>query len=365
MSPTISGRFFTEWEVHVCGFVTRSARAPVLAFRWPQDEYETTAPHSLIVREENIVKQRTNVFAFFLLAAIGAACQCAQAANLSVNCEKHESISKALRLLAKTNPQGPNKITVSGDCNENLVVQSMDRLTLITGNGASITDSSSGSSAVVDIEDSHSVSLQGFTLNGGNEGVNCGSASVCYLTSNTIQDGVGNGVFLSGGSHAFLESNVIQNNGGRGSTVSGGSQMFSSNDVFQGNAAPGVDVGGSYFQASNSNFLNNAVGLRVGLSTVQLRGGTISGNLGDGMTLLGSASVAFFGPTITGNGANGVHLEDGAFAGFVAANVTGNLSGLDVDCEPQLPITRFVDRTGGITNCVESAANTASRQTTK
>ena len=95
--------------------------------------------------------------------------------------------------------------------------------------------------------------------------------------------------------------------------------MFSSNDVFQGNAAPGVDVGGSYFQASNSNFLNNAVGLRVGLSTVQLRGGTISGNLGDGMTLLGSASVAFFGPTITGNGANGVHLEDGAFAGFVAA----------------------------------------------
>ena len=133
--------------------------------------------------------------------------------------------------------------------------------------------------------------------------------------------------------------------------------MFSSNDVFQGNAAQGVDVGGSYFQASNSNFLNNAVGVRVGLSTVQLAGGTISGNLGDGMTLLGSASVAFFGPTITGNGGNGVHLEDGAFAGFVAADITGNLSGLDVDCAPQFPITRFVERTGGITNCVESASN--------
>ena len=303
------------------------------------------------------MKQRTNVFAFFLLAAIGAASQYAQAANLSVNCEKHESISKALRLLAKTNPQGPNKITVSGDCNENFVVQSMDRLTLITGNGASITDSSSGSSAVVDIEDSHSVTVQGFTLNGGNGGVNCGSASVCYLTGNTIQDGVGNGIFLSGGSHAFLESNVIQNNGGRGSIVSGGSQMSSSNDVFQGNAAQGVDVGGSHFEASNSNFLNNGVGLRVGLSTVQLRGGTISGNLGDGMTLLGSASVGFFGPTITGNGGNGVHLEDGAFAGFVAASVTGNLSGLDVECAPQFPITRFVERTGGITNCVESASN--------
>jgi len=311
------------------------------------------------------MKQRSSVFALSLLVAIGTASQYAQAANLRVNCDKQESIGKALRLLANTNPQGPNKITVSGSCDGNLVIQSMDRLTLITDQGASITDSSGSTLPVVDIEDSHSVIVQGFTINGGNGGVNCGSASVCYLTGNTIQDSVGTGVFLSGGSHAFLQSNVIQNNGGRGSTVSGGSQMSSSNDVFQGNAAPGVDVSGSYFEASNSNFLNNAVGLRVGVSTVQLRGGTISGNFGDGMTLLGNASVAFFGPTITGNGGNGVHLEDGAFAGFIAANVTGNLSGLDVDCEPQFPITRFVDRTGGITNCVESTANNASRRTTK
>ena len=304
------------------------------------------------------MRQKARVFAFLLLVAIGAASQYAEAAHLSVNCDKHESISRVLRLLAKTNPQGPNKITVSGSCDENLVIQSMDRLTLITEKGASITDSSGGSLAVVGIEDSHSATVQGFTINGGGGGLTCGSASVCYLTGNTIQDGVGNGVFVSGGSNAFLESNVIQNNGGRGSIVSGGSQMSSINDVFQGNTAQGADVGsGSYFQTSNSNFLNNGVGLRVGTSTVQLGGGTISGNLGDGMILLGNASVAFFGPTITGNGGVGVHLEDGAFAGFVAANITGNLSGTDIDCAPQFPITRFVERTGGITNCVEPASN--------
>ena len=44
------------------------------------------------------------------------------------------------------------------------------------------------------------------------------------------------------------------------------------------------------------------------------------------------------------------------FAGFLAASITGNLSGLDVDCEPQFPITRFIDRTGAITNCGEPAA---------
>src|SRR5438874_12332924 len=237
------------------------------------------------------MKQRATLFAFFLLLAIGAAGQYAQAAHLSVNCDKHESISKVLRLLAKTNPQGPNRVTVSGSCEGNLVIQSMDRLTLITEQGASITDGSGATLPVVDIEDSHSVTVQGFTINGGNGGVNCGSASVCYLTGNTIQNGAGNGVFLSGGSHAFLQSNVIQNNGGRGSIVSGGSQMSSINDVFQGNTAQGADVGsGSYFQTSNSNFLNNGVGLRVGTSTVQLGGGTISGNLGDGMILLGNAS---------------------------------------------------------------------------
>ena len=308
------------------------------------------------------MKQRTIAFSFFLLLAIGAAVQHAQAANLSVNCDKHESLSQALRLLAKTSPQGPNRITVSGNCNENLVIKGTDRLTLITQNDASITDGSGGSSAVVDIEDSHSVTVQGFTINGGNGGVNCGSASVCYLTGNTIQDGIGARALVSGGSHAFLDSNVIQNSGGRGLIESGASQIFSSNDVFQGNAAEGAVLSGSYFEASNSNFLNNGVGVLVAGTGVQLRGGTISGNLGDGITLRASASVAFFGQTITGNGGNGVHLEDGAFAGFVGANVTGNLSGLDVDCEPQFPITRFVDRTGGITNCVESPS-TSQRKT--
>ena len=132
------------------------------------------------------MRQRATVLAFFLLVAIGSATQYAQAANLRVNCDKHESLRKALHLLANTNPQGPNTITVSGGCKANLVIHSMDRLTLITKTGASITDRSNGSSAVVDIEDSHSVTVQGFTINGV---VQCGTASVCYLTGNTIQAG--------------------------------------------------------------------------------------------------------------------------------------------------------------------------------
>jgi hypothetical protein len=94
----------------------------------------------------------------------------------------------------------------------------------------------------VNIEDSHSVTLQGFAINGGNPSVSCGASSVCYLTGNTIQDSAGIGVGVFASSHAFLESNVIQNNAFRGSTVLSGSQMFSRNDIFQSNGAQGVAV---------------------------------------------------------------------------------------------------------------------------
>src|SRR5215468_8400469 len=300
------------------------------------------------------MRQRSQMFALFLLVAIMAASQYAQAANLTVNCDKHESIPKALRLLATTNPQGPNTITVTGDCKTNLVIRSMDGLTLVSKKGASITDDSSGAMAVVDIEDSQRVTLQGFTIIGGAQGIQCSTASLCYLTGNTIQGPGRFGVNVVRGSRAFLDSNVMQE-WGRGAFINEGSQVFSSNDVFQDNGGSAIAVlAGSYFESVNSNFLNNGDGIEAG-GTVTLVGGLISGNSGDGVRLL-SGKVVFQGPTITGNGGVGVHLEDGAFAGFLAANITGNLSGLDIDCAPQFPITRFIDRTGGITNCVEAAS---------
>jgi hypothetical protein len=289
------------------------------------------------------MRQRTRFLGFFLLVAIGAASQCAQAANVTVNCDRKQTIHQTLKLLAATNPQGPNTITVLGRCRDNVVIRSMDRLTLITRRGASITDRSNGSLAVVDIEDSRSVTVQGFTINGGGTGVLCNTASICYLTGNTIQDGAGIGVFIGHLSQAFLESNVIQNNGFRGSSVNGHSQMFSSNDVFQGNGAQGVAViGGGYFEAANSNFLNNFVGVEAFLnSTVRVSGGTISGSVSDGVILLASAIASFGGMTVTANGGNGIHLEDGSLTVFFGTTVTGNSSSTDIECATQFPITRF------------------------
>jgi Right handed beta helix region len=329
--------------------------AACLAMSTPRINTNATKSTTLTeVREENIMRLNAKFFALFLLVAMGAASRCAQATNLTVNCDRHESLHKALRLLATTNPQGPNKITVLGSCKGNFVIQSMDRLTLITKTGASITDRSSGNLAVLDIEDSQRVTLQGFTINGGAQGILCNTASLCYLTGNTIQGPGHFGINVIKGSRAFLESNVIED-WVRGAFIDSGAQVFSSNDVFQSNGGSALVVlAAAYFESLNSKFDSNGVGIDAG-GTLTLNGGTISGNSSDGIRLL-SGKAVFLGPTITGNGGVGVHLEDGAFAGFLAASITGNLSGLDVDCEPQFPITRFIDRTGAITNCVEPAS---------
>ena len=232
------------------------------------------------------------------------------------------------------------------------MIQGMDRLTLITKNGASITDRSGGNLAGRGYRGLAKRNLQGFTINGGGPGIVCNTASLCYLTGNTIEGPGRFGVNVLGGSRVFLESNVIQN-WGRGAFINGSAQVFSSNDVFQGNGGSAIVVlSAAYFESLNSSFNNNGVGIEAG-----------------GMAVYSTAvlSVAtrrwhetprqhpamFGGPTITGNGGVGVHLEDGSFAGFLAANITGNLGGLDIECAPQFPITRFVERTGGITNCVE------------
>lgn len=303
------------------------------------------------------MRQRAQILALILLVAIGAAGQPAQAANLTVNCDRKETIHKAVRLLADSNPQGPNKITVSGSCKGNFAIQSMDRLTLIAKNGASLTDNSGGSLAVVDIEDSQRVTLQGFTINGGAQGILCNTASVCYLTGNKIQGpGGGFGVDVLKSSRAFLESNVIEN-WARGVFITGSAEVFSSNDVFHGNGGSGIAVlNRSYFESLNSSVDNNGVGIEAGGSGVFLGGGTISGNGSDGVRVLAASEAIFSGPTITANGGVGVLVQDASFAAFLAASITGNLSGMDIDCEPQFPMTRFVDRTGGITNCVEPAS---------
>src|ERR1700736_4678854 len=96
-----------------------------------------------------------------------AAAAAAHALTLKVNCGQKfglTTIGAAIKVIQSFEQPKPVTILVSGSCRENLVIQSIDRLTLTAVNGASITDASGGKLDVILIQDSRDVSINGFSI---------------------------------------------------------------------------------------------------------------------------------------------------------------------------------------------------------
>src|ERR1700676_2218872 len=266
------------------------------------------------------------------LCAITAA---AQGSRFHVNCDKGEKINKLLNTIAQAGAQPPIIINVN---------------------------------AAVTILNSSFVTLQGFLIQGGLDGVDCLQNSTCNLTGLTVENATGEGVRY-GRSEGVLTGNVFQNNGFRGVNVLNGSKVVVFGGVSQGNADAGFGiVSGSELALQNVACQNNVGGGVICLlgSSVRLLDSTITGNGGDGITLIdqanGSLEQSSTGNVVTGNAGNGVFLRDLSFARFVNTNnVSGNLTQPDVTCVPQFPATRGAATAGGTTDCVEPAGAKTAR----
>ena len=262
-----------------------------------------------------------HVLAAVCLFLVGAGL--AYAADVTVECNKKKttnftSINTALATLAK---QGPNTIHVSGPCKEAVVIDGFDNLTLIAaGPGTSISDptpSNLEDNDVVDILESRNVTVQGFTINGGVEGVACFQFSVCYLRELTVQGASDSGVFF-GRSSGFVDNSTITGSSGNGVSAQG--------------------------------------------SVVRLQGGnTINANGANGVVLRNTSTLAISGAdTITANGGNGVALGHLSFLRMGAATISGNAAP-DVNCSVTTAKTQGTGGSatpnlgGGTTNCTEPA----------
>lgn len=303
---------------------------------------------------------RPSRFTLVMIFAM-AFCAYAQAANVKVNCNTTGALSTINGALKLLDPQGPNTLTVSGSCHENVVIQSFDRLTLQAAPGASINDASNGTGEVITILDSQRITIQGFTINGGSESIICLSHSLCRLIGNTIQGSAGDSVSISR-ARAEFNGNVIQNNPGRGLTIREAGEAFTNGDTIQGNGLAGVEVLEGSFLFANATIVQNngGAGMRIAdHSTMRSIDNRVTGNVGSGIRLDGGSEVRFIGTTgnlVTGNGGNGVSINDLSFANFETPrnNISGNTTQPDVTCNPQFSATRGVANiSGGTTNCVE------------
>jgi hypothetical protein len=286
----------------------------------------------------------------------------ANAATLNVHCGQKEgitSIGAAIKLL-QAHPllDDSNTITVTGNCQENVVIQGLGRLTLNAVNGASITDASGGATDVLQVINASIADVEGFTLNGS---VGCYSGSHCTFGSNIFQGSPGDGVLVTR-SYADLFGDLIQHCNGRGLVANAGS-IVRTIDLKVQNCGAGATVidGGNLtvFATNGSSFVNNSGDGIQGLAHSTLRindGVVIQANTGHGIRVESASEASLGSLAINNNGGDGVSIGDLAFVWFRgAAIVTGNLSGTDVDCRPQFSATRGAvgNIGGGTTNCVE------------
>jgi hypothetical protein len=239
------------------------------------------------------------------MLAFMTAATAAHAVTLNVNCGQKSglsSIGAALTVLqGPLLGAGPNTITVSGACRENLIIARMDRLTIAGANGASLTDASAGAADVIDIRRSR-VTITSMTIDGqsgqNNDTIDCEQGSQCTLIENTLNgDADVVGVYTL--SSALIIGGVIQNGTSDG--------IFAQGDT----AAYGVKIQGNPIGA----VVRTAGRLRIAAadsaSFPELQSATLStiSNNGEGVDVSNGGEFSCTGCTIESNSGDGIHAD--------------------------------------------------------
>ena len=289
----------------------------------------------------------------------------ALAGTLTVDCNRGGTITKALE---KAKPFDTIKVT--GTCKEKFTITT-DRLTL-DGQGSAILDAGGGFHAgaifhgAITIDGARGVTVTGFTIQHGPDGITCKRGAACLVRNSTLQDNADEGMQVSENSTAEVTDSTFRRNGEWGIVVFDNSSLLFHGTVnlthngqsglgvlftstagsfsgatihFDNNKEHGIFVvGGSMVQIDRQggtvtmdNNKKNGVGLSD--SVFMLWAGTLSiaRNGGNGIYVGGHSSVRDFGATwhIKDNKGKGVAVENGGDVTMSGATITGN--SVDVD----------------------------------
>lgn len=288
--------------------------------------------------------------------------------TLNVHCGASSglnSIGAALKVLQHSETSGPSTINVSGVCNEDVVIQGMDRVTLNAVNGASINDPSSGNNPTLSIIDSRTVTVTNFVISGyapgtsGNDVVDCARASICRFNGNTVQNAPqGAGIGVYSGSYADIEGGLLQKNTGwAGLAVAHGARALAIGVTLQGNWRGAVIYDGAHLQFANStSTANTDLGFMVRQgATLICQGCTVTLNGSEGVHFEENSVGSFVSNfSVTGNAGAGVSVSNGSNASFLGGgNATNNNGGQgDVVCNPHYTtVAGSPDTVGTIVGC--------------
>jgi Right handed beta helix region len=266
------------------------------------------------------------------------------------------TITAALASLPAT---GPNSISVSGTCTENVVISGRTGLSIF-GNPSATVHAANANGHVLAIFSSQNVGVSNNVVFDGGRGISIASSplvefdaitvqnsggigitsidSLVHLSNSTIKSSVRTGISVGGGTF-YLDSGVtVTNNGRTGVAVltghlilNGGDGTPGTENVVSNNANVGLEVASTgEADISGDNRITGNGGkwgmLVLNGSGVLMTDGTISSNTGLGVHCGGTSHCEFGGNThINSNGAGGIEVVEHSDASLDGSNdISGN-----------------------------------------
>ena len=243
----------------------------------------------------------------------------AASAQVTVDCSAGGVLQTAIN-----NAQPGVTILVLGVCNENIRVNDEKARITLDGLGAATIHGSNPAANTILVA-GRNITIRGFTVSGGRNGIAVLRGGMGLIESNTIQGASENGINVAQHSFAGIVNNTVRDNQAAGIRMLDGSSARigfvdlaqpARGNVIQRNGAAGVLVQGS--------------------SGASLAANDITENLGSGVSVEGASHADLAGNQINGNGADAVAVTQNSFVQL------GDLAGLlNPPNETAVPNTGF------------------------
>ncbi len=216
----------------------------------------------------------------------------AEAANVKLTCNGKNTIGNAVKKL-----KPGDTLSVTGTCNENLVIAEDIIRVVLDGQGNATIQGQEKTTPTVEVR-GRGITIKGFTVTGGRDGIVVNRGGQAVIAGNTIQDTGRIGLQVNQSSFAVIVNNTIQNN-----------------------QTNGISIGGSSYAI---------IGILNGLATTASPN-TIQNNGQNGISVSRSSNARITGNTIRNNKFNGVSVARASQADITSSAIDGNgMSGIAV-----------------------------------
>lgn len=217
-------------------------------------------------------------------------------ATVTVNCDAGGKVQPALNAA-----QPGDTILVSGVCNENITVRDeAARITLDGQRSATIRGPNAGAATITVL--GRNITIRGFTITGGRQGISVLRGGSALIDGNTIQGTSRQGIVVLQIGHARIVNNTIQLNPNTGISVQENSfariGFLDGEGTVQGNVIRKNGVAGVIVQSG---------------SGASLVGNSISDNDGPGVSVKGASQAHLAANHIDGNGSDGVTVAQNSY----------------------------------------------------